>query len=51
MLAFQFFTLALLVWSLVDFFRTGRTGIEFDILLVGVAIYFWSRVYYKRKSR
>lgn len=49
--AFTFFTIALLAWSLIDFFMTGKTGWQFTILLIGNAIFLWSRVYYKRKMR
>lgn len=46
-----FFTLALLVWSLINFISVGKTGWEFTILLIGNAIFFWSRVFYKRKMK
>lgn len=49
--AYMFFTIALLVWSLIDFFTKGKTGWEFTILLIGNAIFFWSRAYYNRKMR
>ncbi|TJZ32369.1 hypothetical protein FA002_24035 [Priestia megaterium] len=44
-----FYTVALLIWTLYDFITTGQRGIEFLILMIGVAIFFWTRVYYKRK--
>ncbi|CAM2880392.1 hypothetical protein PASE110613_05675 [Paenibacillus sediminis] len=49
--AFMFYTIALLVWSLFDFFTKGKTGWEFTILLIGNAIFFWSRAIYNRKMR
>ncbi|AIQ24549.1 hypothetical protein H70737_17850 [Paenibacillus sp. FSL H7-0737] len=49
--AYIFFTLALLVWSLVNFFSKGKTDWEFTILLIGNTIFLWSRVYYKRKMK
>lgn len=47
--SFLFYTAALLIWTLYDFITTGQRGIEFLILMIGVAIFFWTRVYYKRK--
>ncbi|MCG7381220.1 hypothetical protein [Paenibacillus sp. ACRRY] len=49
--AYIFFTLALLVLSLVNWMATGKTGWEFSILLAGNAVFLWSRVYYKRKTQ
>nr|WP_027091558.1 hypothetical protein [Cohnella thermotolerans] len=49
--AYLFFTVALLVWSFIDFFKKGQTGWEFTILLIGNAIFLGSRVFYKRKMR
>jgi hypothetical protein len=46
---FIFYTIALLAWSLYDFFVTGDSGWQMTILLVGSAVYFWSRVVYSRK--
>jgi len=46
-----FFTVALLVWSLVNFFTKGQTGWEFSILLLGNVVFWWSRVFYKRKMQ
>lgn len=46
-----FFTIALLVWSLFNFFTKGKTGWEFSILLTGNVIFFWSRVFYRRKTQ
>jgi len=39
----------MLIWTLYDFITTGQRGIEFLILMIGVATFFWTRVYYKRK--
>lgn len=33
---FIFYTLALLVWSLVHFFTGGETGWEFSVMLGGI---------------
>lgn len=46
---FIFYNIALLFWSLYDFFITGDSGWQMTILLIGSAIYFWSRVVYNRK--
>ncbi|WP_342438932.1 hypothetical protein NSS79_07950 [Paenibacillus sp. FSL L8-0436] len=46
-----FFTLALLVWSLINMFSKGETGWEFTILLIGNVIFFWSRIFYRRKMK
>ncbi|MBV6713553.1 hypothetical protein KV564_07795 [Paenibacillus chitinolyticus] len=50
-IAFIFYTTALLVWGLYNFFSTGKTGWEFTILLLGNAIFLWSRVVYRRKMQ
>ncbi|MCY9589001.1 hypothetical protein PC41400_05940 [Paenibacillus chitinolyticus] len=50
-IAFIFYTGALLAWGLYNFFSTGKTGGEFTILLVGNAIFLWSRVVYRRKMQ
>ncbi|WP_435923575.1 hypothetical protein [Paenibacillus sp. DYY-L-2] len=46
---FIFYTLALLVWSLVHFFTQGETGWEFSVMLGGCVVYFGSRVLFNRK--
>ncbi|MCQ9284384.1 hypothetical protein [Priestia aryabhattai] len=46
---FLFYTVALLIWSSYDFIKTGERGWEATILLVGLCVYFWTLVYYKRK--
>ncbi len=48
-LAFAFYGLALLAWSLFDFFTKGELGLQFLILLVGNVVFFGSRVIYSRK--
>jgi hypothetical protein len=48
--AFSFYTIALLIWSLFNYFKTGNTGWQFPILLIGCAIYLWAQVYFKRKA-
>ena len=46
---FIFYTIALLVWSLFDFFVKGDSGWQMVVLLIGCAVYFWTRVVYKLK--
>ncbi|MEK4874749.1 MULTISPECIES: hypothetical protein [Bacillus] len=46
---FIFYTVALLVWSLYSFFTNGDSGWQMTILLIGCAVYFWSRVILNRK--
>ncbi|AKF93455.1 hypothetical protein ABE137_01475 [Brevibacillus laterosporus] len=46
---FMFYTVALLIWSLYDLVKTGSAGIQFTILLIGTAIFYWTRVYLHRK--
>ncbi|MGJ7912531.1 hypothetical protein [Neobacillus sp. LXY-1] len=46
---FIFYTLSLLIWSLYDLFSKGNSGWQFTILLIGSAVYFWSRVVYSKK--
>jgi len=46
---FIFYTIALLIWSLYDFFVKGDSGWQFTILLIGNAVYFNSRVIFNRK--
>ncbi|MED1490651.1 hypothetical protein [Bacillus smithii] len=46
---FIFYTVALLIWSLYSFFTIGDSGWQMTILLIGCAIYFWSRVIFNRK--
>jgi hypothetical protein len=50
-LAFSYYTLVLLIWSLVDWFKTKSTGIEFPILMIGCAIYAGVQVYLLRKTK
>ncbi|MEH7107833.1 hypothetical protein [Bacillus sp. JJ1764] len=46
---FIFYTLSLLIWSLYELFSKGNSGWQFTILLIGSAVYFWSRVVYSKK--
>ena len=46
---FIFYTIALLIWSSYDFIIKGDSGWQMTILLIGCAVYFWSRVVYNRK--
>jgi uncharacterized membrane protein YgdD (TMEM256/DUF423 family) len=48
---YLFFSIALLIWSLINFFTTGKTGWEFTILLIGNAIFWGSKMFYRRKMR
>ena len=41
---FMFYTVALLIWAVYDFINTGDSGWQMTILLVGTAVFFWSRV-------
>ncbi len=47
--SFLFYTVALLIWTLYDLIKNGERGWQFTILMIGTAIFFWTRVYYKRK--
>jgi RsiW-degrading membrane proteinase PrsW (M82 family) len=47
--SFLFYTMALLIWTLYDLIKNGERGLQFLILMIGTAIFFWTRVYYKRK--
>lgn len=48
--AYVFYTIALLVWALYDLVNKGNSGFQFTILLVGNAIFLWTRVYFKRRT-
>ncbi|MDP1512627.1 hypothetical protein L8C07_21920 [Paenibacillus sp. CMAA1739] len=49
---FVFYTIALLSWSLYDFFTKDDSGWQMTILLIGCAVYFWTRVvYYKKMNK
>lgn len=48
--AFVFYTIALLVWALYDLANKGNSGLQFTILLIGNAIFLWTRVYFKRRT-
>ncbi|USK99698.1 hypothetical protein [Bacillus tropicus] len=47
--AFMFYTVALLIWSLLDDYRTFHLGNEFLILSLGNAVYFTTLVVQNRK--
>lgn len=49
--AFIFYCLALLVWSLFDFFSKGVMGVQFIILSIGNVIFFGSRLIYNMKMK
>lgn len=42
--AFLFYVVALLIWGVYDFVTTGDAGWQMTILLVGAAIFWWSRL-------
>ncbi|WP_343032924.1 hypothetical protein [Virgibacillus doumboii] len=47
--AFMFYTAALLIWAIYDFITTGKLGWQMTILLVGTAVFWWSRsILYKQ---
>ncbi|MCG7406321.1 hypothetical protein MH117_02750 [Paenibacillus sp. ACRRX] len=48
---FIFYTVALLGWALFDMFTKGTPGVQMTFLLIGCAIYFWSRVAYHNKMK
>ncbi|WP_036696308.1 hypothetical protein [Paenibacillus taiwanensis] len=48
---FLFYTAALLGWALYDFFTKGTPGLQMTLLLIGCAVYFWSRVSYNYKMK
>jgi len=50
-LAFSFYTIVLLIWSLLNWMKTGDSGWQFPILMVGCAIYAGVQVYYNRKRK
>lgn len=35
-----FYTLTLLIWSIYEYFKTGKMGIQFGILCLGQIIFF-----------
>lgn len=48
--AFMFYTAALLIWAFYDFITTGDYGWQMTILLVGTAIFWWSRTILYKKT-
>ncbi|KAA0956039.1 hypothetical protein FQ085_14400 [Planococcus sp. ANT_H30] len=46
---FLFYSVALFVWSLYDFVLNDKTGWQMPILLIGLAIYLWSKVFYHQQ--
>lgn len=46
--AFVFYTAALLIWALI---HTGDTGIPMTILLVGSAVFWFSRSFLYKKTQ
>ena len=48
--AFIFYVIALLIWSAYDLVTTGDTGWQMTILLVGAAIFWWSKVIFYRDT-
>ncbi|GAA0610430.1 hypothetical protein GCM10009001_29640 [Virgibacillus siamensis] len=41
--AFMFYIAALIIWAIYDFITTGKAGLQMTILLVGTAVFWWSR--------
>lgn len=48
--AFIFYTIALLIWAAYDFILTGNLSWQVTILLIGTAIFWWSRVVLYRNT-
>lgn len=46
---FLFYSTALLVWSIYDFFINDKTGWQMPIALIGIGIYLWSKVFYQQQ--
>ncbi|MGL3067057.1 MULTISPECIES: hypothetical protein [Planococcus] len=46
---FLFYSVALFVWALYDFVLNDKTGWQMPILLIGLAIYLWSKVFYHQQ--
>ena len=49
--SFMFYTIALLIWAFVSFINTGDFGWQMTILLIGTAIYWWSKVVLGKKTQ
>ncbi|MFK3959886.1 hypothetical protein [Guptibacillus hwajinpoensis] len=49
--AFIFYTAALFIWGLIHLIQTGNTGVPITILLVGSAIFWFSRSFLYRKTQ
>ncbi|QHA91268.1 hypothetical protein [Bacillus sp. N1-1] len=49
--AFVFYTAALLIWALIHVIHTGDTGISMTILLVGSAVFWFSRSFLYKKTQ
>jgi len=49
--SFAFYTLALLIWSIINYIKNGDLGWQFSIAMVGCAIFLWIRVAYKHKTK
>ena len=47
--AYAFYGLALLAWSLYDFIIKGELGLQFIILVIGIMIFFGSKILYTRR--
>lgn len=46
---FLFYSAALFVWSIYDFFINDRTGWQMPIVFIGISIYLWSKVFYQQQ--
>lgn len=48
---FRFYTAALLTWAIYDFITVGELGWQMTILLIGTAIFWWSRTILYKKTQ
>ncbi|SDL81669.1 hypothetical protein SAMN05216244_0857 [Sediminibacillus halophilus] len=48
--AFVFYSIVLLIWSFWSFIETREVGWEFITLLIGVAVFWFTRLFLARKT-
>lgn len=48
--SFVFYTIALATWVIYEFIKTGEPGLEVFILIVGGAVFWWSRTILYRQT-
>lgn len=46
---FLFYSGALLIWTIYDFFRNDEVGLQVPIMFIGLAVYLWTKVLYHQK--